>query len=218
MIKAVIFDLDGTLLHTSPEYLEKLLKKCCADAGIEPTKESVEELWFGPKRREFIEGHGIDPQKFWELFVKYDTIDERTKHLIPYGDCSVLKRLAEQGRKLGIMTNAYFHMAHHQIDLLHGQGINFDAIVVPWDEKHNMLLRPKPHPAGILECIKILEINKNEALFVGNGPDDTEAALAAGVRSVHIDRGEHLIPVDATFSIKSLEELPEIIGIIEAGK
>ncbi|MBI2578307.1 MAG: HAD family hydrolase [Candidatus Aenigmarchaeota archaeon] len=213
-IKAVIFDLDGTLVHTKPEYLEQLIRRCCADLGIKPTKESIEKIWFGnlSEKEKIMTDGGINPEHFWRKFVEYDTIEERTKHLEPYGDCWVLRKLAEKGIKLGIVTNAVFHMAEHEVDILRSHGIEFDAIVVAFNRDLSVKVKPKPHPEGINECLRMLGAKSNEAVFVGNGPDDTEAAKAAGVLDVNIERGEHLIDVGATVSIKSLEE---ILGMIE---
>lgn len=212
-IKAVIFDLDGTLVHTKPEYLEQLIRKCCAEVGIKPTKENIENIWFGnPTEKEKIMAEkGVNPEHFWRKFIEYDTIEERTKHLEPYGDCRVLKKLAERGIKLGIVTNAIFHMAEHEVDILRSHGIEFDAIVVAFNKDLSVNVKPKPHPDGIVECLRMLSVKNEEAVFVGNGPEDMEAAKAAGVLDVNVERGEHLIDVGATLSIKSLEEILTIV-------
>ncbi|MBI4018588.1 MAG: HAD family hydrolase [Candidatus Aenigmarchaeota archaeon] len=211
-IKAVIFDLDGTLIHTKPEYLSQLLKRCFADTGIEPSYENVERLWFGLEKDRIVSELGGNPLDFWKKFIDYDTIDERTKHLVPYEDIRVVKKLAENGTKVGVVTNAVFHMAHHEIDILREHGIQFDAIVVAFDKDLNMMVKPKPSPEGIEECLKILGVAAADAVFVGDTPEDAEAARAAGVLSVHIDRGEHSIKVGADIRIKSLDE---ILGIVE---
>ncbi len=210
-IKAVIFDLDGTLIHTKPEYVWHLLNRCFEETGIPPTRENIEIIWHGTNKEQFIASHGVDPELFWKKFTEYDTVDERTKYIVPYEDCWILKNLSEKGIKLGLVTNTTFHMAEHQVDVLRLHGIQFDAIVVPFDEKNNLRIKLKPHPEGVLECLQMLDVKSSEAILVGDSPADAEAARLAGVLDVFIERGEHLIPVDATIKIKSLEEILKLI-------
>lgn len=209
--KAVIFDLDGTLIHTKPEYIEQLLRKCFTETGIEPTKENIEKLWYGPLKDKFLQSKGVSTEEFWKKFIEYDTIESREKYIEPYADSFILKPLSENGIKLGVVTNNNFHAAEHEINLLRPHGIQFDAIIVAFDSNSNMIVKPKPDPDGIFQCLEIFGAEKEEAIFVGNSQDDIDAAKAAGVLDVFIDREEHLIPVEATITIKSLQELLRII-------
>lgn len=213
MIKAIIFDIDGTLIHTRLAYLEQLIRRCCIETGIEPTKENIERIWYGPidEKIELMKSMNVDPAEFWKKLIEYDTIEERAKNMVPYDDVWVLKELAEKGIKLGIVTNAIFHMAKHEVNVLREHGIQFDAIITAFDKDLNTRIKPKPNPEGILECLEMLGVKKNEVIFVGDGPDDAEAAKTAGVLYVKIDREEHLIPIEATIEIKSLEELLKLI-------
>jgi phosphoglycolate phosphatase len=50
---------------------------------------------------------------------------------------------------------------------------------------------PKPHPAGIHQAAAALGVSLDRILFVGDSENDSEAAQAAGVRSVGVTWGIH---------------------------
>ena len=47
----------------------------------------------------------------------------------------------------------------------------------------------KPHPEGLLLCLDRLRMRAEEAVFVGDSPEDIEMARAAGVYSVAVTGG-----------------------------
>jgi phosphoglycolate phosphatase-like HAD superfamily hydrolase len=55
-------------------------------------------------------------------------------------------------------------------------------------------LRPKPAPDGILAACKALRVPPNEAAYVGDAPNDMQAATAAGVLAVLAGWGHHCDP------------------------
>lgn len=201
-IEAVIFDLDGTLIHTKHNYIYGVVGSTLKRFDIEFDKELALELWFNYERNKIMSSLGIEPKKFWEIAHNYDTPQERKKYAEPYNDCHVLKKLSEKGIKLGVLTGTPQFIAEIELDKL---GIEFDAVVFAHEEK------AKPSPDGLDECLNLLETKKEAALFVGNGDEDIQAAKKIGMLDIHIDRGEHVIKTSPTKTIKTLEELLEMI-------
>ncbi|HLD88743.1 MAG TPA: hypothetical protein VI894_00905 [Candidatus Nanoarchaeia archaeon] len=56
MYKAAIFDLDGTLVCTLPEYIYSVVKQALTNMGILsfPEEHSIDAFWFETKRDEII--------------------------------------------------------------------------------------------------------------------------------------------------------------------
>jgi HAD superfamily hydrolase (TIGR01549 family) len=200
-IKAIIFDLDGTLVHTKHKYIYGIMNSVMKQLGLEFNKEKALEFWFGCNRDDILLQWGIDMKKFWEIFRRYDSIEERKKNVEPYEDFEILKKLQEKNIKLGIVTGSPHHIADMELDLLN---TDFDAVVFAHGEKR------KPNTQALEECLNLLEVKKEEALFVGNGDEDILAAQALGIKEVHMDRGEHNIKSSPDKIITSLHELLEM--------
>lgn len=88
---------------------------------------------------------------------------------------------------------------------------SFDAIVLV---NELVEIKSKPHPHGIKECLSLLGVKKNEALYVGNSNEDIIMAKNAEVFDVLIDRGERKFPdVTPSLTIHSLYDLREPLGL-----
>ena len=67
--KAVIFDLDGTLVHTMPEYRYTIVGNALKSIGIKTTSHLIDRFWFESRRDEIIKEHfGIEPGIFWKNY------------------------------------------------------------------------------------------------------------------------------------------------------
>ena len=153
--KAVIFDLDGTLVHTLPEYRYEVVGKTLKNLGRTATQEDIDRFWFITERDELIEQKWQLPYgDFWKEYQRHDNTELRRKLTKPYEDTSYLNELKKKGYRLGIVTGAPVHIASLEIGML-GED-KFDAIVIA----HKLNGRqPKPHPSGLNECLGLLDIN-----------------------------------------------------------
>ena len=66
----------------------------------------------------------------------------------------------------------------------------FDMVVTALDVKN-----PKPHPESIEKIIQKFNLNKEEAVFVGDSEVDQQAAKSAGIKFISYKNRE--IPNDA---------------------
>jgi len=103
MKKAVMFGLDGTLVFQTKDYIFNTVGKTLSELGLSADEKFVDDFWYChyADRDKIIEDRlGIEYMKFWKIFWKYDTPEERIKHTGVYDDVAVLKNLKEKGLKL----------------------------------------------------------------------------------------------------------------------
>lgn len=209
--KAVIFDLDGTLVHTAPEFRYKLIGQVLKDLKVTCSNNYfIDRFWFEARRDEIIKKcFGLEPEKFWKIYKEYDTIELRKQFTKLYDDVDFLQELRQNNYKIGIVTGAPSHIIDLEINMLGKE--NFDAIV---RAQISNGIKPKPDPHGIEECLNLLKVKKNEAIFVGNSDEDILAAKNAQIFDVLLDRKEHEFPdIDPSFTIYSLYELRQLLRL-----
>lgn len=127
----------------------------------------------------------------------------------------VLEALREDGYKLGLITNSFLPMWMRDVELQHYALIDlFDARTTSGDAGYM-----KPHPAIYLNMLEELDVMPQQAVFVGDRPqNDIAGANEAGMISVlmdppHLQRevGEHL----PDFTIERLSELFDVLARLE---
>ena len=200
MIKAVIFDLDGTLIDTNDLILDTfqhVIKKCL---GRTPTEEELHQVYgktldeqmafFSTERRQEL----VDAYK-----VYYRAhMDERT-HLFE-GVKRLLDELASRGLQMAAVTNKGSRGVHHAFDKF-DLGKYFSAVITADD-----VTKGKPDPEGILAALNQLGVTAEEALFVGDSHSDILAAKGAGVKSVLVGwtffHEDHYATFEADFIIE----------------
>ncbi|MGV8151601.1 MAG: HAD family hydrolase [Candidatus Nanoarchaeia archaeon] len=203
-----IFDLDGTLVHTLPEYRYIVVGQTLREFGVSPQNELIDRFWFEARRDDIVtDNFGLSLEAFWSTYRKYDTTELRKKLTKVYNDISYVQELKSAGCKTGIVTGAPLHIATLEIDMLGKE--NFDAIVVA--HRLNGFM-PKPHPQGLEECLNLLKARKEEAVYVGNADEDVETAKNAKVFDVLLDRGEHQFPaINPSLTIQSIYGLGQLV-------
>jgi HAD superfamily hydrolase (TIGR01549 family) len=210
-IKAVMFDLDGTLVYTNWSYRYNVVKQIINDLrGTIKDIHDINRFWFKSGRNDFIiTNFNLEPELFWEKYVQYDLPEERIKYTKPFPDVDFIKKLKEQRYKTGIVTGSPRHIASAEIKLL-GED-NFDEVVFA---HHSNGILPKPNPHGLEKCMELLGVSKEESIYVGNSDEDIFASRNAGVLDVLIMRGEHDFSfVNPSGKINSLYELGFLFDI-----
>jgi len=207
MVKAVIFDLDGTLVDVRENYPEESLGYAFGQFGIEYTDEDMGQLWFGNTRDVHLKKFGFgNPEDFWKVFVEYDVLHRRENTLI-YNDSEVVNSLKRRGKKVGIVTGSNSKAASQVIELL---GMDFDSVVCA---AFTDGIRPKPDPQGLEICMKKLEVDRTEAMYVGDNTGDILTARNAGVKGVLVDRGRQttMLACVPDAIVKNLYEVLELV-------
>ncbi|MEW9096183.1 MAG: pyrophosphatase PpaX [Clostridiaceae bacterium] len=166
MIKAILFDLDGTLVNTNELILEtfKYVFKNHLNMKVDD-KEIVNT--FGEPLMGVLERYGKDRAE--ELFQAYITYNEEVHDSLIKSIDGVeegLKLLKETGLKIGIVTSKRRAAALRGLRLFDLEKF-MDVIVTPEDTKIH-----KPHGEPVLKACELLGISPEYALMVGDSHND----------------------------------------------
>lgn len=209
-VKAVIFDLDGTLVHTKPGYRYFIVGKALSEFGREVPNSQIDDFWFlSDKDRERIirEIWNLNPDKqFWPVYRGLDQIELRRQYTEPYDDVCILQVLRGRNIKTGIVSSAPAHIINLELEMLKH---DFGSVVRA--QPANQVMQ-KPHPEGLLKCICELRTEPSKTIYVGNSRGDMEMARNARVYGVLVERGEYDFgKIEADLTISSLEELKDLV-------
>jgi putative hydrolase of the HAD superfamily len=167
VIKAVLFDLDGTLYDRDALAVALFAEQYAAFAT---------ELRGVSRERFLRDVHAMDDHGHGLKETGYPV----DRHCKPDADArSTLEELRRRGLKLGIVTNGPSEMQRHKLALL-GLEHEFDAVVVSGEEGVR-----KPDEEIFRRALARCGIAAHEALFVGDHPvADIAGAHGAGLRAV----------------------------------
>ena len=204
--KLVVFDLDGTLVHTTAEYRYLIVSKVLKELGKKIKKlnsHAIDKFWFDGERDKTIrQKFNCNPEIFWKIFHKYDKPDNRAKFTRIYDDViPALTKLKDKGKILAITTGAPKKIAQMEIDLLPGP--LFTKIISVYSTRY----KNKPHPQSLLAIIKFCKAKVADTVYVGNSNDDSIYANAASVNFIYIERREHSFSESAIATIHTLFDL-----------
>ncbi len=191
--KAVIFDLDNTLIDVPTDFVNGLLEKILSEFNLNHSSEYASRFWIGPNRNQVIkECFGLDPDLFWEVYKKYDTIESRREFVKPYYDVDFLNELKPEKFKTGIVTVTPKNLSDFEIGLLK---TNFDSVVIARTDNGSEF---KPSPKALEQCLANIKVPNHEALYVGNSDEDLVMArnahtpFALLVRKDELEQHRHL--------------------------
>ena len=199
-IKAIFFDLDGTLLPLDQAYfLKKYFKSItvyAASFGLAPDK-FMDGMMAGTEAMIRNDGSQSNKEAFWNSFFPYfDGVDEGIisaldqfylggfKELREYTSpnplaVDIIKAAHKDGRKVVLATNPVFPMAA-QLERLSWLGLSeadFD-LVTSYDNSFFC----KPNPKYYLEICEKIGVAPENCMMIGNDEsDDMRAAAAAGM-------------------------------------
>ena len=183
MLKAVLFDLDGTLADTAQD-LCKALNIILKKAGLPEQSFDAFRPIAGDGAGAFVQlGFGIDSthpdfaRLRQEYLTAYDECCDKNPQLFDNID-RLIRVLVQNNIRWGIVTNKGKQFTHRVVSKL---GFSFPPeIVVSGDT----LSVSKPHPEPLLYAAQQLAINPQECAYVGDSLGDIQAANAAGMISI----------------------------------
>ncbi len=179
---ALLLDLDGTLADTLPD-LAAAVNHVRARLGWSPMPEPAVRVHVGDGVRRLLAGcTGLEDRTIeeliprWRAFYLEHAVDRTT--LLP-GALELLDAARVRSIPCAVVTNK--PLAHSEI-ILAGLGVRerFGAVL-----GGDSLPTRKPDPAMVLEALRLLGgVPPERAWLVGDGPQDVEAARAAGCVAV----------------------------------
>ncbi|WP_457597168.1 phosphoglycolate phosphatase [Hydrogenimonas sp.] len=219
--RAILFDLDGTLIDSVPD-LAAALADTMRALGREPCDEARVREWVGNGARVLVKralcgGMEIDESACAGIFddalatfmrAYEKRMCEKTR-LYPEV-ATTLSRLREKGAKMAVVTNKPGPFVAPILRHLGIEG-HFDLIVGGED-----LPRKKPDPMPLLHACEKLGVQPSEAVMVGDSRNDIEAAKRAGMPAVAVRYGyNHGEPVEALFPERVIDRFGELPDILE---
>ncbi len=221
MIKAVVFDLDNTLMDFMKMKRRSIEEAIPAmiDAGLSVTREEASKVI-----DEIYKEKGIEYQQVFDLFlqrvnnkVDYKILSAgivayrraREAALIPYPHVySTLNKLLKLGILMGILSDAPAKEAWLRLAYLNFHHI-VDAVVTFEDTGER-----KPKPAPFLAVLKKLEVKPEEALMVGDWAErDIVGAKNIGMKTAFAKYGDTFNTEihNANYELNDISELIDII-------
>ncbi|MBU3905003.1 MAG: HAD family hydrolase [Nanoarchaeota archaeon] len=207
-IKAVIFDIDGSLIDSQAAvyYLFKDALRKFEEDGQTKKSEILEltgsssKVWI-KKLAPKIKKDKLEKMRRWVVFQYAENY--LRKHATPMSySTQVLKELKKNKIKLAIATNQTKKQAIVSLKV-----IKFDKFntIVTADKVKN----PKPDPEMLKLVLKRLRIKKDEIIFVGDSDSDVKAGKAIGIKTYIL---EHSYNKNLKANkIKSLKEVLKIV-------
>jgi len=217
-MKAVIFDLDNTLLD-----LIRMKKHCVAesidamiDAGLDMDRDQAKELLYK------IYWKNIEDQQIFQKFLKKATgsVDPRmlayailayrrvkTGMLAPYpGTKRTLITLRDKGLKLAVVSDAPREQAWQRLCALKLDDF-FDVIITYDDSKSH-----KPNAKPFRMALKGLNVQAKDTLMVGDWPErDIQGAKKLGMKTALAKYGNnHEVKHIADYELEKITDLIKI--------
>jgi len=201
--KLVIFDMDGTLVDSSITIVNAI-------------NYVRDHFGFHPLDKEYIlkriNDHTLNPAQVFYHVPRFEPIHEKLfsqyysqnhkKELQLYdGIYELLVELKQKGFKLALATNAYRNSTLESISHLQIEKM-FDAIACADDVANS-----KPYPDMLYKILDETSIDKQHAIFIGDGARDEEAAARANIAYLMVDWGFS----DNINAIMTIDELKKSI-------
>jgi phosphoglycolate phosphatase len=214
-LKAIIFDLDGTLVDSARD-LRDAMNALLAEEGLRQIDLAEVKSMIGDGVAKLVEravsATRGDLSRLPALVTRFLQIYEAnaSRHTEAYpGVVETLTGLRGLGFALAIVTNKPYAVT---IDILEALGLRtyFNAVI-----GGDTLPECKPHPAPILMALKQLGIEPESALMVGDNYHDVQAARAAGVRAFAVTYGYSHKPHAELGADRLIDTMSELLPIIE---
>jgi len=195
MIKAVLFDLDGTLLDTSEGIMDSV-RYTIAQLGYAPLPSDTILKFVGPPiQNSLITYVGLtaeEAQTGANIFRNYYKSEALFKAQLYSGIIDVLAMLKNNGVKIGVAT---YKREDYAIDILEHFGIASYCDVMHGADNENKLTK-----ADIVEmCISEMGEDKASVVLIGDTDHDAKGAQDAGVGFIAVTWGFGYKPGDSIY-------------------
>jgi len=205
-IRAIVFDLDGTLVDSYGPIAASLNHARRAYAlpalGVDEVRRAVghglESLiaeWVGPDRVD----DGV------RVFREHYAASFATGTFPLPNVRSTLERLELRGYRMAVASNKPARFGRAILETL-GLATHLDDVLGP-----DLVSHAKPHPAMIRRCLEVLGAGPDETVYIGDMVLDVETAARAGLPVVLVSGGSS---TDEDLSATGQKVLPSLDGLL----
>jgi len=217
MSKAIVFDLDGTLVDSAPDLMDShnfVMRK----HGYEPKPLSDIRFLAGRGASNMVlrslneAKKGFDPKLHKQMtddFIKHytDNLSKNSKEI--KGVTEFLKWGQSQNISFAVCTNKLEYLAKKllkEINLIHF--FDFVAGVDTFEYK-------KPDPRHLTQILEIMDIEKHNTIMVGDSETDAETAKSAKINFVLVANGYTEKDKDNIHHDYFINDFDEMKGVID---
>ena len=210
-IKAVLFDLDGTLIDTSDLIFRSF--ESALDTVLHTQIPREELLWtFGRPLEQIMKSLGGErADELLKAFRAYSISHETDINLFPQVQ-ETLAYLRAKGIKTAIVTSRIRPSTMRDLEILQVELALFDAIITP-----ESTIEHKPHPAPALKAMELLGVSPEETIMIGDSMHDLQCGRQAGCRTAFVQYSmvpqEELRAQNPDYSVASLSDLIDILKL-----
>lgn len=213
MIKAILFDFDGTLVNSAPGIV-KTMEQVFTEMNVEvPTEEAMRATIGLPLRLALKELGHLDDKRaddatelYRALFPVYEV-----GYVTVFPDVTeTLMSLKEKGIRMAVVTSR---------DTVSLKLIADRRELTPFFETYVTGadgFLPKPAPDMVLELLKRMKLKEDEVLVVGDTTFDIDMGNSAGCKTVAVTYGNHsrerLMDSNHTFVIDRFSKLADCLN------
>ena len=218
-VKAVIFDLDGTIASFNLDYkslrgeVRSYLLRVGVPASVLSIKESVFDMLEKTKiymknNRRFDRAMEEIRNEALAIAEKYELEAASNTDILP-GAYETLKTLKQLDLKIGLFTLNSGKAANHILQRF--KLSSYFSVMVP----RNKVNFVKPNPEHLETALKVLGVSPEETVVVGDGEVDMESAkelkaIAVGLSATG-SKTKQLINRGANYIITSISDLPILL-------
>lgn len=218
-IKAIAFDLDGTLVDSAGG-LADAIDKTLEELNLPPAGKERVSIWVGNGADMLVEralkwaGMTVTPERQKQARIRFDehyaTTVNTGSQLFPEVK-ETLETIAKHNMPMAIVTNKPTPFV---APLLEKLGIDsYFSLVLGGDD----VVKTKPHPAPLYLTMGQFGLRKEELLFVGDSRNDIIAAHNAGCPSVGLtygyNYGESIAITEPDYVLSHFSELLSVIDL-----
>jgi phosphoglycolate phosphatase len=182
MKKAILFDLDGTLLNTLTD-LTNAINFMLSHFKFRTLTELEVRRLLGNGAKQFVEeaiGQPVSPTDFENYYAFYDAYYQAHSEDVtaPYeGIPQVLEALKQRGYRLAVISNKQDAAVKHLIEKMFPNtfevalGVTSDGI-------------KKPDPRMVEKVLQLMKLKSSEAYLIGDSEADVQTGKNAGLEVI----------------------------------